>query len=218
MTPSCHAPRARALGLERHQTSRANAPHRRRPAAWGRGRAASAGFSSRWAFACGAVEHLRDARPASRPSLRPSSDPYSRLIQARTLTKNHEGRSRTDDTTSGEHHPGGASGPDHRRLAGAIARLVLPAASTGLLAVFLEVSLVLAGLDLVITGALGHCPLQGNSATTLRPYGTTHDPRRRGTRDPSRGRRTPSGRALPYPSITARAGRWLPSTAGTAAG
>jgi hypothetical protein len=43
--------------------------------------------------------------------------------------------------------------------AGAIAGVVLLAAAGGTLAIVLEVLLVLAGLDLVITGALGHCPL-----------------------------------------------------------
>ena len=41
----------------------------------------------------------------------------------------------------------------------AIAGLVLLASAGGVLAVVLEVLLVLAGLDLVVTGALGHCPL-----------------------------------------------------------
>lgn len=43
--------------------------------------------------------------------------------------------------------------------AAAIAGLVLLASAGGALAVVLEVLLVLAGLDLVVTGALGHCPL-----------------------------------------------------------
>ena len=43
----------------------------------------------------------------------------------------------------------------------AIVGLVLLASAGGALAVVLEVLLVLAGLDLVITGALGHCPLYG---------------------------------------------------------
>ncbi|GIU94171.1 MAG: hypothetical protein KatS3mg012_0628 [Gaiellaceae bacterium] len=41
----------------------------------------------------------------------------------------------------------------------AIAGLLLLASTGGVLAVVLEVLLVLAGLDLVVTGALGHCPL-----------------------------------------------------------
>ena len=42
---------------------------------------------------------------------------------------------------------------------GAVAGIVLLAGATSTLAVILELLLVLAGLDLVITGALGHCPL-----------------------------------------------------------
>ncbi len=41
----------------------------------------------------------------------------------------------------------------------AIAGVVLLSAGPGILALVLEVLLVLAGLDLVVTGALGHCPL-----------------------------------------------------------
>lgn len=43
--------------------------------------------------------------------------------------------------------------------AAAIAGFVLLASAGSVLAVVLEVLLVLAGLDLVVTGALGHCPL-----------------------------------------------------------
>lgn len=43
--------------------------------------------------------------------------------------------------------------------AAAMAGLVLLASTGGTLAVALEALLVLAGLDLVVTGALGHCPL-----------------------------------------------------------
>jgi len=43
--------------------------------------------------------------------------------------------------------------------AAAIVGLVLLASAAGTLAVVLEALLVLAGLDLVVTGALGHCPL-----------------------------------------------------------
>ena len=43
--------------------------------------------------------------------------------------------------------------------AGAIAGLILLASTSGALAVVLSLLLVLAGLDLVVTGALGHCPL-----------------------------------------------------------
>lgn len=43
--------------------------------------------------------------------------------------------------------------------AGAVAGVVLLISAAGVLAVVLETLLVVAGLDLVITGALGHCPL-----------------------------------------------------------
>jgi hypothetical protein len=42
---------------------------------------------------------------------------------------------------------------------GAVAGIVLLFGATSTLAVTLELLLVLAGLDLVVTGALGHCPL-----------------------------------------------------------
>ena len=41
----------------------------------------------------------------------------------------------------------------------AIAGVILLASGAGPLATVLEALLVLAGLDLVVTGALGHCPL-----------------------------------------------------------
>ena len=44
-------------------------------------------------------------------------------------------------------------------LVGVVAGLVLLIPAGGTVAVVLEVLLVLAGLDLVVTGALGHCPL-----------------------------------------------------------
>lgn len=44
-------------------------------------------------------------------------------------------------------------------LAAVIAGLVLLVPAAGTVAVVLELLLVLAGLDLVVTGALGHCPL-----------------------------------------------------------
>lgn len=44
-------------------------------------------------------------------------------------------------------------------IAGAVAGLLLLASAGGAVAIVLEVLLVLAGLDLVVTGALGHCPL-----------------------------------------------------------
>ena len=43
--------------------------------------------------------------------------------------------------------------------AGVIAGAVLLASAATALAVVFEVPLVVAGLDLVVTGALGHCPL-----------------------------------------------------------
>ena len=42
---------------------------------------------------------------------------------------------------------------------GALTGVVLLTGATSALGVTLEVLLVLAGLDLVVTGALGHCPL-----------------------------------------------------------
>ena len=44
---------------------------------------------------------------------------------------------------------------------GALAGVVLLTSPSGALAVVLELLLVVAGLDLVVTGALGHCPLYG---------------------------------------------------------
>jgi hypothetical protein len=44
-------------------------------------------------------------------------------------------------------------------LVGAVGGVVLLASPGGSVVVGLEVLLVLAGLDLVVTGALGHCPL-----------------------------------------------------------
>lgn len=44
-------------------------------------------------------------------------------------------------------------------LAGATAGVWLLTSASGLSLAILEVLLVLAGLDLVVTGALGHCPL-----------------------------------------------------------
>ena len=44
-------------------------------------------------------------------------------------------------------------------LVGAIAGVWLLTSASGVGLVALEVLLVLAGLDLVVTGALGHCPL-----------------------------------------------------------
>ncbi|RYB88579.1 DUF2892 domain-containing protein [Nocardioides glacieisoli] len=42
---------------------------------------------------------------------------------------------------------------------GALTGIVLLTGATSALAVVLELVLVVAGLDLVVTGALGHCPL-----------------------------------------------------------
>ena len=42
---------------------------------------------------------------------------------------------------------------------GAVGGIVLLSSATGAGIVVLELLLVLAGLDLVVTGALGHCPL-----------------------------------------------------------
>lgn len=44
-------------------------------------------------------------------------------------------------------------------LAGVVAGALLLSSANGIPAVVLEVALVLAGLDLVVTGALGFCPL-----------------------------------------------------------
>jgi len=55
--------------------------------------------------------------------------------------------------------------------AGAIVGAVLLASASGTLAVVLLILLVLAGLDLVVTGALGHCPLYhrlGHMSPSLR--------------------------------------------------
>ena len=56
-------------------------------------------------------------------------------------------------------------------LVGAIAGVWLLISVSGVGLVILEVALVLSGLDLVITGALGHCPLYqklGHTPTSLR--------------------------------------------------
>ena len=55
--------------------------------------------------------------------------------------------------------------------AGAVVGIVLLVGATSTLAVALELLLVLAGLDLVVTGALGHCPLYarlGHVPTSLK--------------------------------------------------
>lgn len=54
---------------------------------------------------------------------------------------------------------------------GAMVGIVLLVGATSTLAVALELLLVLAGLDLVVTGALGHCPLYarlGHVPTSLK--------------------------------------------------
>lgn len=44
-------------------------------------------------------------------------------------------------------------------IAGAVAGAILLVSAGSAMAVVLEVLLVLAGLDMLVTGALGHCPL-----------------------------------------------------------
>lgn len=54
---------------------------------------------------------------------------------------------------------------------GVVAGIILLAGATSTLAVAFELLLVLAGLDLVVTGALGHCPLYtklGHVPTSLK--------------------------------------------------
>lgn len=54
---------------------------------------------------------------------------------------------------------------------GALVGIVLLVGATSTLAIVLELLLVLAGLDLVVTGALGHCPLYaklGHVPTSLK--------------------------------------------------
>ena len=51
---------------------------------------------------------------------------------------------------------------------GALIGIFLLASASGVLAVVLELLLVLAGLDLVVTGALGHCPLYSKLGYTPR--------------------------------------------------
>ena len=61
-------------------------------------------------------------------------------------------------------------------LAGVVAAIVLLAAAGSALAVVLEVLLALAGLDLLVTGASGHCPLYqklGHVPASLRSPGST---------------------------------------------
>jgi Protein of unknown function (DUF2892) len=44
-------------------------------------------------------------------------------------------------------------------MVGAVGGVILLGSASGALAAVLEVLLILAGLDLIVTGALGHCPL-----------------------------------------------------------
>ena len=44
-------------------------------------------------------------------------------------------------------------------LVGVVGGLVLLGSASGAVVIVLEVLLVLTGLDLIVTGALGHCPL-----------------------------------------------------------
>ena len=56
-------------------------------------------------------------------------------------------------------------------VVGIVAGVWLLTAGPGLLAAALEVLLILAGLDMLVTGALGHCPLYqrlGHVPATLR--------------------------------------------------
>ncbi|MEX0741360.1 MAG: DUF2892 domain-containing protein [Phycisphaeraceae bacterium] len=54
---------------------------------------------------------------------------------------------------------------------GAAVGLLLLASASGAGAAVLEVLLVLAGLDLVVTGAIGHCPLYKRLGHTRRSLG-----------------------------------------------
>jgi len=58
-------------------------------------------------------------------------------------------------------------------LGGAIAGVWLLASASGVGPIALEVLLVLSGLDLVVTGALGHCPLYRRLGHVPRSMGTT---------------------------------------------
>ena len=44
-------------------------------------------------------------------------------------------------------------------LVGAIGGIVLLGSAGGAFVAFLEILLIVAGLDMIVTGALGHCPL-----------------------------------------------------------
>lgn len=56
----------------------------------------------------------------------------------------------------------------------AIAGLTLLVSATGALAIVLLALLALAGLDLVVTGALGHCPLYARLARRQRSPRVSH--------------------------------------------
>lgn len=83
----------------------------------------------------------------------------------------------------------GPAGPPSRRLtinitpaerggrivigaAAVVAAVVLLASAGSILAVVLEVLLAAAGVDLVVTGALGHCPLYQKLGHTPRSIGS----------------------------------------------
>jgi len=74
-------------------------------------------------------------------------------------------RRRTKGTPARRHGPSVNITPAERTgrvvmgLAAVVVAVILLAPATSALAVFLEVILIGAGLDLVVTGALGHCPL-----------------------------------------------------------
>ena len=53
-------------------------------------------------------------------------------------------------------------------LVGIVGGIVLLGSSTAAAVVVLEILLILAGLDLLITGALGHCPLYARLGHTPR--------------------------------------------------
>jgi hypothetical protein len=58
-------------------------------------------------------------------------------------------------------------------LVGVVGGIALLSVSGGAVLVVLEVLLVLAGLDLIVTGALGHCPLYarlGHTPPSLRGH------------------------------------------------
>lgn len=57
--------------------------------------------------------------------------------------------------------------------AAAIVGILLLASASGALAIVLLALLVLAGLDLVVTGALGHCPLYAKLGHIPRSLGRT---------------------------------------------